>query len=579
MSRRIVLLMSVLALSVWQSPLSTSAQSFPNVGPPVNGWTRLPVVSDAGDSTDEGNRSATDALGADGEGPQILRFPVIQPKVQFPQFDEVEPGPSDGPPFSPVQEPAETMPFPLPPPPPDNDVEEVLPPVEEELWLHGGSYLYHPEGDHLGWPDKHDPDQHFQFLRLPETWQAPQPLTGRTRFLGADPIPPWPMLNWFGADGFQWEPRFVGYGGYQVFGLAFEDGNVRTDGIGHQLFVDLDLRITGTERAHVQFRPLGEKNTGGSLFLFGDPSGYIDNSTVAPQRWWIEGELFSIFGGLFADPFPARDYHFVVGKFPFALQNSLLINDEITGIAINKNTILVGPLSNVNVQVFYAPDDVDAFAGSSADLLGASVTTDFRRAFIETNYAYVANKHDHSRDANYAAIAGTQFFGPFSLAARALFKWGDSGGRGGGQLYVLESNYTRHFDTVIHQLTGVEYGVFYANAFNATSGWNSISGGNVNRLRATFAINPFVQLALARPPDNTYGAAFGVQLFRHHEDEAIIPEIAVEAPNEEPTGGIGLTYFRKLNARMFFEAQGVRTWSEDSRLEREGVILCTTVLF
>ena len=147
---------------------------------------------------------------------------------------------------------------------------------------------------------------------------------------------------------------------------AFE----RRDGIGHQLLLDADLALTGTERAHVQFRPLGGKNSGGSFYNFADPVGYVDNSEIAPQRWWIEGELQSIFGGLIDDPTQQWDVYFTLGKFPLALQNFLLMNDEATGILLGKNTLIIPPFSNINLQAFYLFDDVDAFSPGSTDILG-----------------------------------------------------------------------------------------------------------------------------------------------------------------------------------------------------------------
>ena len=459
----------------------------------------------------------------------------------------------------------------------DGDFDEPLPPLDEELWWHGGSYLYEPEGDKLGWPPP-DCDQHYQVLRLPEWWHAPQPLTAFQEFLGADPIHPRPGMQWFGHQGFQWEPRFVGYGSYELFAMAFEEGDRRQDGIGHQLILDLDLRLTGTERFHVQFRPLGRKNSGGSFWQLNDPAGYDDNSTLIPDSYWFEGELYSIFGGLFGNPYPPRDYHFVAGKFPFLMQNALLMNDEILGVAINKNTILIPPFSNLNVQAYFAADDVDNQQTPSPHVFGINLTADFRRALIEVNYADLHDSPDSAR-ARYAAGSVTQFFGAWTLAGRVLSKWANEAVGNDAQLYVFESNFTRSFGHHVHHCTGVEYGVFFANAFKATSGWSSISGGNFNRLRSAFEINPLVTISLGEQIEDTYGATLGVQLFRHHEDESIIPEVSYEEPGGTSLWGVSLRYLRKTGPRTYLEARGLKTWSDDKQREREGVFVSTFVLF
>ena len=74
--------------------------------------------------------------------------------------------------------------FPALPPDP-NQQPERLPELGAELYHHGGSYLYAPEGDRLGWPDKHS-GEHFQVLRKPEDYQGPEPLTLFADFLGAE---------------------------------------------------------------------------------------------------------------------------------------------------------------------------------------------------------------------------------------------------------------------------------------------------------------------------------------------------------------------------------------------------------
>ncbi|MCA9270044.1 MAG: hypothetical protein KDA41_16295, partial [Planctomycetales bacterium] len=394
--------------------------------------------------------------------------------------------------------------FPSLPPDPYAAESEALPPLGDELFWHGGSYLYEPEGEQLNWPDECE-DAHFDLLRLPETWEKPRPVEGFAEFLGADMVQVYPHLHW--KNGYDWEPRFVGYGRYQVFGLAFEEGGAEQYGVGHQLLVELDLRLTGTERFHVQYRPLGRQNTGGSFYQFNDPSGYNDNSTGAPDRYWVEGELHSVLGG-FLDPFSVCDYHFVAGRFPFALHNNLLINTDLLGVVANKNTIYLGNLSNLNVQLFAAREDVAAFVDSNAGVYGAHVTADYRRVFYEATYAFAQNLNDASRSAHYAAVSRTQLWGAWVFAGRALAKLGDEGGRGDGGLFVLESNRTFVLDT---QPLGVESAVVYCNAYYSTTGWNSISGGGFDRLRSAFEVNPLVTISSRNPVSDNRGISLGVQ--------------------------------------------------------------------
>lgn len=451
--------------------------------------------------------------------------------------------------------------------------DEPLPPLDEELWQHGGSYIYTAEGDRLGWPDD---DAHAQdsLLRLPEDYVDPEPLTLFAQFEGEEPIKN-SIFHWFGPGAYDWEPRFVGYGAYQASAIAYKQGNTRSDGLGHQLLLELDLRLTGTERFHVQFRPLGEGNTGGSYYRFSDPAGYIDNSTGVPQRFWFEGELHSIFSG-FLDPFAVRDVHMVAGKFPFQLHNQLLMNDEILGLAVNKNTIFLGNTSNINVQGIYAASDVDNVADANSAMYGTNISIDYKRVFYEASYLYVNTPDAPGRDQHFAAISRTQFHGKFNYAGRALFKFGDEAGTGSGELFVLETNYTHHMPA--HPL-GIEFGVAYCNLFYSSAGWNSAAGGNFNRLRSAFDVNPLVAISSGTQLGETYGASLGMQFFRHHEDESIAPEIAFQSPNGDLVYGLGLRYQRKTGKRTFLEVLGLWNISDNEALRRDGVFVSETILF
>ncbi|MEQ8786677.1 MAG: hypothetical protein RIC55_10280 [Pirellulaceae bacterium] len=513
---------------------------------------------------------------ADADGPVREATPPATPSTErLPPQRQAAPPESLPPPASQHHLPGDALgAFPPLPPDPYADKHDVLPPLEEELWRHGGSYLYHPEGDRLGWPE-HDDHAHYHLLRLPEDWQKPQPVQAFSEFLGPDPIQPDPLFHWLGPGGYVWEPRFVGYGSYQLFGFGIEAAGQEQAALGSQLICDLDLRLTGTERFHVQFRPLGRGNTGGSYYQFTDPAGYVNNATGEPQRYWFEGELASMLGG-YVDPFAVRDYTITAGKFPFVLQNALLMNDEILGVAINKNTIYAGNLSNINLQTFFGFNDVDTFNDADGQAYGVNAFIDYRRTFYELTYAYALHDRDDRRNAHFAAAGVTKLFGPLMLAGRAMFKIGDASGMGSGELLVLESNYTRIFH---HKPLGVEYGVFYTNAFLATNGWSGLGGSNFNRLQAAFEVNPLVRIAAGLPTADTWGIAGGVQLFRLNEDESIIPEFAFEAPQDIPVWGLGLRYLRKTGKRSFFEAFGLANFSDDPRYVRKGLFLSETIVF
>ncbi|MGD9857407.1 MAG: hypothetical protein AB7U20_20885, partial [Planctomycetaceae bacterium] len=99
------------------------------------------------------------------------------------------------------------------------------------------------------------------------------------------------------------------------------------------------------------------------------------------------------------------------------------------------------------------------------------------------------------------------------------------------------------------------------------------------RLRNLFTLNPLLQIAAGRQVGESHGAAVGVQLFRHHEDESFIPELAVEEVSNNTAWGVGLRYQRKLTARCFLDLRGLKTWSGFAPLQRDGLFASTFILF
>ena len=71
----------------------------------------------------------------------------------------------------------------------------------------------------------------------------------------------------------------------------------------------------------------------------------------------------------------------------------------------------------------------------------------------------------------------------------------------------------------------------------------------------------------------------GVQLFRHHEDESLIPEITFVDHGGTPAFGMGLRWLRKTGPRTYLEAAALFTESDAPAFDREGIALRHTILF
>ncbi len=461
--------------------------------------------------------------------------------------------------------------FPELPPEPVAPGRLELPSLQHELAEKGGSTLYVPEGDAVasGYSSQLT---HHPLLRLSEDWTEPQPFTIGPPYLGTGPVQLYG--RWPGTDGYAWEPRFVQYGSYQLFGFGIRQGGRDQVALGHQLLLDFDLRLTGTERFHVQYRPIGRDGSGGSYYQFTSPSGYVDASTAEPSRYWFEGELASMFGG-YLSPLVRADITVTAGKFPFAVHNFLLINDELLGVMLSQDNLTVGNLSNINLQAFYFFNDVSAPYPDQGRAVGLHAQIDHRGAFHELTYVYW-DPDDGGDGVHHAAFSRTQMIGACTLAARALLKMASARRFGNGQLFVLEAN--REWDVPIH-IAGWEPHLLFANLYWATPGWRSIAGANFNRLETAFEVNPLVNIAAGLQPDDRWGISGGVQCFRHHEDQSLTLEMAMESIRGEPAWGLGARYQQKLTARTWWELLAIANESEDAARDRLGAFASWFILW
>lgn len=410
---------------------------------------------------------------------------------------------------------------------------------------------------------------------LPEDFPKPRPFTHWQGFLDADPIPLYPGLNW-PWDGNQITPALVMYGSYSVFAAAFQQGPDERIGIGHQMLIDVDLSLGATERIHAQWRPVGEKNSGGSFLQLNEDVKYFDNSTALPQRIWLEADISEIFSGLIPDTAVA-DILVTAGLFPYELHNRLLINDDIVGVIVSKNDLIIEPFSKILGQVFTAFDEVDAVPNEQdVRLVGTHWFIDWQSRNIEATYVHMEVHGDPGLTSDYYAVSLTQLLGPWNVAGRVLGQVGDDGRDGSGELYVLESNWTRYFT---EEILGFESLLLYANAFWATEGWQPISGGNFDRLRNTFEVNPLIRLSLMPPGVENRGFALGTEFFALHKDLAVIPELAVEFPGNDEVVGFGARLRRKVGRRSQVELRGITSASGAANLRRHGAFLEWTSFF
>lgn len=315
--------------------------------------------------------------------------------------------------------------------------------------------------------------------------------------------------------------------------------------IATRLNIDIDLKLTGTERIHAFFTPL-QKNNQFTRYEFGGGDGdgrFTDEYDFNPQTLFFEGDLGSIYSG-FSGQQAGFDLPFTVGLFPLFLQNGIWANDAILGGAVTlpaKNSAKLG-LPNYDITFFAAFDNVDNAGilgpqqNSNANIFGVTTFIDAFSGYIEAGYAAIQGKDDlvdgqltHFVTAAYSR----RYANTVSNSTRLFANFGDGDNDEGFAIISENSLITGGMATLIP----------YANFFVGFENPQPLVDGNGAGILKNVGIN-FETDALTGYPklddsgSNAYGGAIGLTyLFGQDLGQQIVIEAATVQPFEDD--GIG----------------------------------------
>ncbi len=315
--------------------------------------------------------------------------------------------------------------------------------------------------------------------------------------------------------------------------------------IATRLNLDIDFKITGTERIHAFITPLQKANVEFTRYEFGGSGSngqFNDELDLDPQTLFFEGDLGSIYSGVSGQP-ASFDLPIVLGLYPLFLQNGIWANDAILGGAVTlpaKNMPELG-LSNYDVTFFAAFDDVDNASvigadgkvdNNSANLYGVTTFIDAFDGYIEAGYGVVQGR-DEQDDLLVHFLTGAytrRFANTVSNSTRLFANFGDDGNNG---FAVISEN------SLVTSLPSTL--LPYANFFVGVDNPQPLVDGNGAGILKNVGIN-FETDALTGYPklddtgSNAWGGAIGLQ-YLFNLDQQIVFELATVQPFEDD--GIG----------------------------------------
>jgi hypothetical protein len=342
-------------------------------------------------------------------------------------------------------------------------------------------------------------------------------------------------------------PGLAVYGDWRT-AVAYNSNNGKDIAqIATRLNLDVDLKITGTERLHAFFTPVQENNNKFTRFEFGGGNAdeqFNGELDLDPQTLFFEGDFGSLYSGASGQE-ASFDLPFTVGLFPLFLQNGIWANDAILGGAVSlpaKNSAELG-LANFDVTFFAAFDNVDnaGIIGAAdsdnhlANLYGVTAFIDAFNGYIEAGYGLIQGRDERDGLLTHflTAAYSRRYLNTLSNSTRVFANFGeDPEGNSDGLAIISENGLISGLPSTL-----LPYGNFFVGFGNP----QPLVDGNGAGILKNVGIN-FETDALTGYPklddtgSNALGGAIGLQ-YLFNLDQQLVFEVAMVQPFEDD--GIG----------------------------------------
>lgn len=366
------------------------------------------------------------------------------------------------------------------------------------------------------------------------------------------------------------------YGDWRVAFARNSDGARAFNVLATRLNLDVDWKITGTERIHAFFRPLDHNGDFTRCQSRGAAGGSRCDLKLdaKAEALFFEGDLGQLMSG-WTDRYQRFDLPIAVGKMPLLFQNGVWLEDAISGFAFT----LAGKhsrsadISNFDVTFFAGLDNVntagivDAAGNATASnrVLGVTTFLEANQGYWELGLARIAPKGaDLGRAYNNFAIAFTRRYGGWlSNSVRLIHNTGQNPSdgtprRANGTLLLVENSLvTRKPLTLVPYLN-----LFYGKDRPQSVARAADAGGVLKNTGINFETDGLTGFPrLDDTAGNTHGGALGLEYLFDLKRQLVV-EVATVRPHGNAANraipgaqtGLGLRYQQALDQAWIFRA-------------------------
>ena len=374
-------------------------------------------------------------------------------------------------------------------------------------------------------------------------------------------------------------PSFLVYGDYRTGVGVHRDKGQPVRSWAHRLNLDMDLRLTGTERFHFFTGPLDHNNRFTRLDFSKDKAVFEEELDFQIETAFFEGDLGAITGSWIGDDAPF-DLPFTCGLVPLLYQNGIWMEDAIAGFAFGAPWKHSNALNWANYEAtFFAGfNQVTSPAfnnnNNAAAVYGTAWFIEAYNGYIETDYAYLDDLDGLDRSYHNAAIAYTRrYFGRISNSIRLIGNVGQSGPAinrsADGALLLFENS-----------LISAQPSTFvpYWNCFVGSGRPQSVAraagaGGILRNTGINFETDGLTNYpTLNATGSNSYGGAFGLQILSADFRKQWVMEFAALDTYGDPAlsaaagpeYALGTRYQTALNNRLIWRVDLMNGWFDNA---------------
>ncbi len=389
-----------------------------------------------------------------------------------------------------------------------------------------------------------------------------------------------PGINLFGKKNLVF-PQFFVFGDWRTAVAYNDNGKVEKGLFATKLNLDVDLRITATERIHAFFTPFDRNGQFTRLEFAGDKRRSDLVINPFPGALFFEGDLARIISG-FTDTDNKYDIPFTFGLIPLITQNGIWLQDAFNGFAFTipaRNSPNLH-ISNMDLTFFAGFDQVTTRAidnDHSADIFGLAGFVELQQGYLEFGYGYTLGRKDFDDLSyhNFSVAFTRRYFDTISNSVRVIVNVGqepDAGHRrtADGALILIENSLITP-----KPLTLVPYLNLFAG-FNKPQSLARAAGAggvlvNTGLSFETDGLTGFPKLDDSG--HDTYGGALGVEYLFSFDQQIVLEVAGLNTFGNQSDRfargyqlAFGARYQRPLNNAWIFRADliaGTREGEED----------------